>query len=108
MNLDFLYNYIMPIILGICLCIGFILKNAIKTDAINKFIPLIMGILGVFLSVWVSGWTFTPEILLTGLISGLASTGLYELFRNFIEKLPNKAAHIQLTLEEDNQENKTE
>ena len=73
----------MIIVLGICLCVGYILKNLIPTDKINRFIPLIMGVLGVLLNIWIS-WGVTPEIILGGLISGLASTGLYEAFRNMI------------------------
>jgi glucose-6-phosphate-specific signal transduction histidine kinase len=84
--MEFLQDYIVLIVLGICLCVGFIVKNLIATDKVNKFIPLIVGVLGVVLNAWVNGWQFSPEILLGGLLSGLASTGMYELFRNFIEK----------------------
>jgi hypothetical protein len=38
--------------------------------------------MGTLLNVWINGWTFTPEILLGGLASGLASTGAFELIRN--------------------------
>jgi len=38
--------------------------------------------LGVILNVWLNGGAFTPEILLGGLASGLASTGAFELGRN--------------------------
>ena len=79
--MEFLKEYIVPIVLGICLCVGFILKNLVKTDKINRFIPLIVGILGVLLNAWVN-LSFTPEILLGGLVSGLASTGAYEMVRN--------------------------
>jgi hypothetical protein len=48
----------------------------------NKYIPLIMGILGTVLNVWLNAWNFTPEILLGGLASGLAATGAFELVRN--------------------------
>ena len=78
-----LKEYVVIIVLGICLCVGYILKNLIPTDKINRFIPLIMGVLGVLLNIWIS-WGVTPEIILGGLISGLASTGLYEAFRNMI------------------------
>lgn len=86
MDLSFLYSYVMPVILGICLCVGFILKNLIKTDKINAFIPLIMGALGVFLSIWTANWSISPEVILSGLISGLASTGFYEAFKNLLDK----------------------
>ncbi len=83
--MDFLNNYLVLIVIGICLCVGYVLKNLIPTDKVNKFIPLIMAVLGVTLNIWLN-FAFTPEILLGGLVSGLASTGMYELFRNFIEK----------------------
>ncbi len=84
--MEFLNDYIVLVVLGICLCIGYIIKNLISTDKVNKFIPLIMGVLGMALNVWFCGWTISPEIILAGLVSGLASTGLYELFKQFIEK----------------------
>ncbi len=83
--MDFLNNYLVLIVIGICLCVGYVLKNLVPTDKVNKFIPLIMAVLGVILNIWLN-FAFTPEILLGGLASGLASTGMYELFRNFIEK----------------------
>ena len=83
-DLSFLTNFAVPIIVGICLCIGYVLKNLVTTDAVNKYIPLIMAVLGVVLNAWMN-MSFTPEILLGGLVSGLASTGLYEAFKNFIK-----------------------
>ena len=85
MDLSYLTEYAVPIIVGICLCVGYIVKNIIPSEEINKYIPLIMGVLGVALNVWVN-MDFTAEILLAGLFSGLASTGLYEMFRNIIGK----------------------
>ena len=45
-----------------------------------------MGVLGTILNVWINGWEFTPEILLGGLSSGLASTGAFELVKNLKKK----------------------
>ena len=88
--MEFLNDYIVLLVVGICLCIGYVLKHLVPTDKVNKFIPLIVGVLGVLLNVWVNKFAFTPEILLGGLVSGLASTGMHELFRNFIEKFNKK------------------
>ena len=85
MDLTFLTNYAVPIIVGICLCVGYVIKNLITTDVINKYIPLIMAVLGIVLNIWLN-MAFTPEILLGGMVSGLASTGLYETFKNFLKK----------------------
>lgn len=85
MDLGFLTEFAVPIIVGICLCVGYIVKNVIPNENLNRYIPLIMGVLGVGLNVWING-AFTAEILLGGLFSGLASTGLYELFKNVLFK----------------------
>ena len=85
MNITFLTEFAVPIIVGICLCIGYIIKNMIPSDGINKYIPLIMGALGVVLNVWIN-LGITPQILLGGLFSGLASTGMHQVFKNLINK----------------------
>lgn len=81
MSLDFMNDYLVIVVLGICLCVGYVIKTS--TSISNKYIPLIMAVLGVCLNVWIS-MTFTPEILLGGLFSGLASTGLHQLFTRLI------------------------
>ncbi len=85
MDLTFLTEFAVPIIVGVCLCVGYVIKNVITTDAINKYIPLIMAVLGVVLNIWIN-MSFTPEILLGGMFSGLSSTGLYEVFKQLIKK----------------------
>ncbi len=81
-----LNNYIVPVTLVVCLCVGYIIKHFIPTDKINKFIPLIVGLLGIFITCWNSNWCINPDIIAIGLVSGPASTGLHELFRQFIDK----------------------
>lgn len=83
--MEFLEEYVVLIVMGICLCIGYIIKK-IFSERLNNFIPLIMGVLGVFLNVWINGFTLTPQIVLSGLISGLASTGMHQAFKQFVER----------------------
>jgi hypothetical protein len=83
MDLNFMNNFIVPLVVGICLCVGYILKHVVKADVVNKYIPVIMGVLGVALNIWIH-MNFTPEILLGGLFSGLASTGLHQAFKQVI------------------------
>jgi TctA family transporter len=83
--MEFLNEYVVLIIVGICYCLGYIIKHSI-TVVPNKFIPLIMGVIGILLNMWMNKWTFSPEILLGGLASGLASTGAFELLRNIKNK----------------------
>lgn len=83
--MEILLRYVVIVVLAICLCLGYVIKHSIPFIP-NKYIPLIMGIAGVILNVWINGWSFTPEILLGGLASGLASTGTYEMVKNIMNK----------------------
>lgn len=86
MDLSILTDYINVIILGICLCVGYIIKNIIPTDKFNKYIPLIVGVLGMILAIINNINNVILEPVLMGLLSGLASTGLYETFKNLFMK----------------------
>ena len=83
MDITFVTEFISPISLLICLVVGYILKNCTKSDKLHQFIPCIVAVLGVVICAW-GEMAFTPSILAAGLISGLASTGLYEALRNII------------------------
>lgn len=76
-------EYINMITVGVCLCVGYILKHLIVTDKINRYIPLIVGCLGVIITVWMNK-ALTPQTILIGLISGLSSTGFYEAFKKWV------------------------
>ena len=84
--MDFLNDYIVVIAVVACLCVGYIIKNIVPSDKVSKYIPLIVGVLGVLINVWLNDFSITPEILVGGLVSGLASTGLHQAFKQFIEK----------------------
>lgn len=87
MDLSFLTDYINPIVLGICLCVGFALKYAkIFGRFGNQYIPLSMLVLGTVISLIINIGNISAEVVLGGMISGLASTGLYEMVRNLLNK----------------------
>lgn len=83
MELTFIQEFISPIALVICLAIGYVIKNVIPNEKVNRFIPLIVAALGVGICTW-SAWAITPEVICQGLVSGLASTGMYEAFKNLL------------------------
>ena len=83
MDLTFITEYISPIALVICLAIGYVIKYCIKSDRVNRFIPFIVAVVGVLICAW-GDMAFNPQIGAAGLISGLASTGLYEAFRQIV------------------------
>lgn len=86
MDISVLTQYLSVVVVGICLCIGYIIKNSLDFIP-NKYIPLIMGALGLIINILINLSTgITAEIILGGLFSGLASTGLYEMFRNLINR----------------------
>lgn len=85
MDLAILSEYIVVVVVGICLCVGYIIKNSLDFIP-NKYIPLIMGVLGLIINIIINLKAITAEVILGGLFSGLAATGLYEMFKNLIEK----------------------
>lgn len=79
---------IMPIIIVLCLCVGYIVKNLIPNDSINRFIPLIVGVVGVvasIISAITTGTPITVELVVGGLVSGLASCAVYDQFKHLLE-----------------------
>lgn len=70
------------------LVVGYIIKHAIKNERVNDFIPLICALVGVIivLAVDIPTGEFTVYSVVIGAISGIAATGVYEAFANFIEK----------------------
>lgn len=82
MSIEFLNEFFVPVVAGVCLCAGFVIK--LWTPADNRYIPTVCAVLGVVLAAWMNDWGITPQVILTGMFSGLASTGLYEAFRNLI------------------------
>ena len=85
-------DFISPIIVLACLCVGYVIKNIIPNEKVNNWIPLIVCVLGILLNIWNCGGV-DLLVIVTGAISGLASTGFYEAFKGFIEALtaPKKA-----------------
>ena len=79
--MEILSQFVVVIVMAICLAVGYVIKHSLNFLP-NRYIPLVMAVLGTVLNMWVNLWTFTPEILLGGLASGLAATGAFELVRN--------------------------
>ena len=84
MDLSFMADYLVVVVFGTCLCVGYLIKTSIPQIP-NNCIPLIVAILGVLLNIWMN-MSVSPEIILGGLFSGLASTGAHQLFVKMIEK----------------------
>lgn len=92
--MEIIKDYIIIPIILVCLFVGYILKNLVKTDKINKFIPLIMAVLGILLSLWINEWSFTMDVLLAGFASGLASSGAYDGYKAIKEYFGNVITNL--------------
>jgi hypothetical protein len=53
MDLSFLNGYINLVVLGICLCIGYVIKTSLDFIP-NKYIPLIMLLIGTTVNIVVN------------------------------------------------------
>ena len=91
MDLTFLTNYINPLILGICLMAGYVIKTAVPKLP-NRYIPLSALVMGTIIAIVMNYPGINAEVVLGGMISGLASTGLYEMLRNLLSKDGKKDA----------------
>ncbi len=86
MDITFLLDYVNLVTLGICLCVGFALKTAFPKFN-NNYIPLSALALGCIINVLINlSAGINAQVVLGGMISGLASTGLYEMMRNLLDK----------------------
>lgn len=91
MDLSVITDYLSPIILIACLGVGYTL-HTLNNKILNSFIPIISASLGICAAIWSFGTLDLPTVV-TGMISGLASTGLYEAFKNMLN-LPQTYATI--------------
>ena len=86
-DLSTISTYLVPSVVILCLLVGYIIKSLIPNDSINRFIPLIVGVLGVAATIFTAvttGVPITVDVVVTGLSSGLASTGLFEAYKNLL------------------------
>ena len=80
MNIDF-ENYLIPIITVGCLCVGFVMKKWLPTD--DKWIPTVLLVLGAVSGAILFGFDY--EGIVKGMLSGLASVGLHQVFYQFVK-----------------------
>lgn len=77
--------HINPVIVCFCLIVGYVIKHLLPKIS-NRIIPTVVVIVGILVALWMNQWAvFTPELILSGALSGLASTGLHQLFKQWID-----------------------
>jgi len=82
--MDVLNAYVIPEILALCLVLGFIIKKWVK-DVDNKWIPTIVAVVGAASAVLMNLESVTVGVIVGGAVSGIASTGLHQMFKQWID-----------------------
>lgn len=82
--MEMLNNYLVPVIVALCLIVGYVIKHWIQ-DADNKIIPTVVTVVGVVAAAAMNWGSITTEVIVGGALSGLASTGLHQLFKQWID-----------------------
>jgi hypothetical protein len=86
MDLSFITDYYVPVVLIACLVVGYCIENIKWLDKVsNEYIPTILAVLGAILCC-ISKEAVSLEIIVYGALSGLASTGLHQAFKQIIDK----------------------
>lgn len=80
--MDILNAYVIPEVMVLCLVLGFVVKHWIK-DVDNKIIPTMVALVGAVVAVLTNGLTVAAVV--GGMVSGLASTGLHQMFKQWID-----------------------
>lgn len=80
-----LTEYFVVVVMVACLVVGYIIKHATFLKWIpNDDIPVILAIFGACMNPFISG--MSVESVVYGALMGLASTGLHQGFKKFINK----------------------
>ena len=84
MDFSILIEHFELVVMVACLVVGYIIKHATFMKWLpNDDIPIVLAVIGAVLNPIVSG--FSIEIIVYGAVTGLASTGLHQTFKRFID-----------------------
>lgn len=84
MDFTILTEHFVLVVLVACLVIGYVIKHASFLKWVpNSDIPVILGVVGAVLNAVVTG--VSVEAIVYGAVMGLASTGLHQGFKAFVE-----------------------
>ena len=84
MDFTFLNEYFVAVVMVACLVVGYIIKHATFFKWLsNDNIPVVLAAFGAVLNGLVSG--FSVESIVYGAVMGLASTGLHQSFKKWVD-----------------------
>lgn len=84
MDFTMLTEYFVLVVMVACMIVGYIIKHASLFKRVpNNDIPVVLAIVGAILNAIVSG--LSVESIVYGALMGLASTGMHQAFKRWIE-----------------------
>lgn len=85
MDFTILLEYFVLVVVVACLVVGYIIKHwSVLKWIPNDDIPVILAFFGAIMNLLVSG--FSIESVVYGATMGLASTGMHQAFKKFINQ----------------------
>ncbi len=83
--MDILNSFVNPVVVCFCLVVGYVIKHLLPNVS-NRIIPAVVVVVGIIVSLWINQWmVITPDIIISGALSGLVSTGMHQFFKQWIE-----------------------
>ena len=83
MDITQILDYLDLLIIAAGLLIGYLIKHTPKLDNLTSYIPLIVSLVGALIGVATKG--LSVEVIIMGATSGLASTGLHQVYTQLLK-----------------------
>ena len=83
MDITQILDYLDLLIIAASLLIGYLIKHTPKLDSLTPYIPLIVSLVGAVIGVATKG--VSVEVVIMGATSGLASTGLHQVYKQLLK-----------------------
>lgn len=84
MDFTILTEHFVLVVVVACLILGYVIKHASFMKWLpNNDIPVVLAVVGAVLNIFVSG--LSVETIVYGALMGLASTGMHQAFKRWIE-----------------------
>ena len=83
MDITQIIEYLDLLIISAGLLIGYLIKHTPKVNTLSPYIPIIVSIVGAVIGVATKG--LSVEVIIMGATSGLASTGLHQVYKQLLK-----------------------
>lgn len=83
MDITQITEYLDLLIIAAGLLVGYLIKHTPKVDSLTPYIPVIVSIVGAIIGVATKG--LSVEVIIMGATSGLASTGLHQVYKQLLK-----------------------